>query len=526
MYKLLIVDDKSLVIEGLKNLLDWKSYGIQIVGEADDGQKGIALAQNLKPNIIITDIKMPGMNGLDMIKKIRDTDPTIHFIVISGYDDFELAKKAFQYGAIDYLIKPVDFDQLDNVLKRILEKLKTATKEENEKAKVNLALQKSRRVILKEALTDLLIGRYDTIDTVEAKLNLAEVKLGDESFAVMVVRVANGLKENPSSKDALKLAEEYLESIKFGYSVSINDETTAIVITAPGLNYQWLRILADFLYMKFFTGDSFTIGVGDIYWQLNRIKHSYIEAERAVQYHYLIKSPVIHYIDAQDSIRNLEKVNYPTLLEKSIMESIKLVSRDSLQRELDHYFYGINERNIELTSFKNIIIEMLIIIKKELYSVNIDLSDIFIDDYEEIYSILRMRSISEIRIAVMSFLDKIMNFMERTSNKSGNQIVQEVLNYIDKCYMSSDISVAEIAEKICLTPNYISSIVKKVTGENFSDIVLKKRIERAKELLFDVTLKTYEIAEMVGYTNPNYFSNTFRKIVGLTPAEFRNQFCS
>lgn len=116
--------------------------------------------------------------------------------------------------------------------------------------------------------------------------------------------------------------------------------------------------------------------------------------------------------------------------------------------------------------------------------------------------------------------------MENTANKSCKQVVQETLQYIEENYTDNNISLSRIAEKIYLTPNYISMLIKQETGENFSDIVVKKRIEKAKALLFDPTLKIYDISEKVGYQDPNYFSSLFKKVVGMSPVEFRNKFCS
>lgn len=166
------------------------------------------------------------------------------------------------------------------------------------------------------------------------------------------------------------------------------------------------------------------------------------------------------------------------------------------------------------------------VLKNKLNSINIDLSKVFTDEYEEINRIKEKPGIDGVWEQVTVFIEKILNYMENAANKRCTQIVQETLHYIEENYTDNGISLGRIAKNIYLTPNYISMLIKQATGENFTDIVIRKRIEKAKNLLFDPTLKIYDISEKVGYHDPGYFSSLFKKVVGMSPVEFRNKFRS
>lgn len=526
-YKLLIVDDKAIVLDGLRRALDWSAYNLQIVGTASDGQRGVELARSLKPNLIITDVKMPLLNGIDMIKKIRSFDSQVHFIILSGYDDFELAKKAFQYGAIDYLIKPVDLRQLTETLVKINDKLNSQQLEQKKQQLQTSKLKKSQGIIVKTVLSELMKGNCSSVEEANAKLQLADVRLEERPCAVLLLRSPLPLGETPKLYAAIARIEAFLETKHLGYSVKMEEDAHVFLVADEGLNELWLSILLEYFQLKFLPEcEKSTIGVGNIYRNPRRIKYSYLEAERAARYEYLNDQPVVYYSALQDKIRALGEAEYPVSLAERLMQGLKLGDRESVQAALRQYFARIHSGEIEIASLKNRMIEMLIVIKKELWEIHVNLADIFPDDFEVIYGLQDKRNFSEIESAVQQFFETVLQFLERTASRDGKQVVQEVLRYIDEHFTSPDISIGMIADQICLTPNYVSALVKQVTGENFSDIVVKKRIERAKELLFDVTLKTYEVAEKVGYANANYFSSSFRKLVGITPVEFRNRFCN
>jgi two-component system response regulator YesN len=244
-----------------------------------------------------------------------------------------------------------------------------------------------------------------------------------------------------------------------------------------------------------------------------------------VEYRYLARNPIVCYAEIQKQFLELEKVSYPLQFVEKIMEGLKTANSELLSNLLDEYFARIKQRKVEIAHFKSVMMELLFVLRKELKSINIDLSKVFIDEFEDIYSIHKKDSLEDVWKVVVQFVMSVFNYIETTANKSNKQIIKEVMKLIDGSYSSNELTLNDVAEKVYLTPNYVSMLIKKETGQNFSDIILRKRIEKAKELLFDKTLKTYEIAEKVGYADQNYFFKAFRKVVRMTPGEFRNKFC-
>ncbi len=531
MYKLLIVDDEFLVLEGLKKLVDWGKHQIQIVGEASNGSEGVVLAKSKKPDIILTDIKMPDMSGLDMIKTIKDQIPSMSFIVLSGYDDFNWAKRAIQYGVVDYLLKPLDFQQLDLAIEKAIKNINAERTHEFNKEKLTNELNKSLSMRRRETLLKLLKGSSESENVLKEHLENANLSLGNGECAVMVLKAKNRAEQEDVDdyclKDIYNKIFIEIEEKGFGYGLDLEENTGVLIFDAQDIAEKWISIMAEFVYEKFsLTRYGIVLGIGSNCHGIQRIKYSLLEAEQAVQYWYLYDLPIIFYSEIKNQLMKLEKMDFPPKFEKSIIEGLKLLNRDIIEQSLNAYYEQISSKKIEILHFKNVIIEFLFGIKRELNKINIDLTKVFIDVFEEIYSIENMNSIESIWNSVKSFIDRIFLFIMKTEKTSSKQVVQEIMQYIEDNYNSAEISLNEVAERIYLTPNYISMLIKQETGENFSDIVVGKRIEKAKELLFDVTLKTYEIAEKVGYSDPNYFSRTFKKVVGISPVDFRNKFCS
>lgn len=531
MYKLLIVDDEFLVIEGLKNLVDWKKYNIHIIAEASNANDGISLALDRKPDIIITDIKMPDMTGLDMIKRILDINPETRFIILSGYDNFNWAKRAFQYGAADYLLKPVNLQQLDDVLKKVVNKIEESDTTKKTKSDLEKTLSKGLSLIKKEVLTELFNGEYKSLETLEEKLHIAKITIKEEPHVVILLMTGkNDRIEDEDNSFMMDKAGDIISSIEhdnLGYGLVLAENKLALLIRIPEDSNLWCRIIAENISHRFHLQEkNVIIGIGGICNRLNRIKHSFIEAELALQYQYLIQDTIIFYNDVQSRIKRFEKLEYPVHLENLIIEGLKLFDTEKVSKSLDSFFKLIQEKVIEIGLYKNIMIELLLSVKRNLGSVNINLSNIFTDEYEEIYKLNKMGSLNEISDAVKYFINKIISYIEISANKNNKQIVQEILRYIDNHYATDSISLSEVAERVYLTPNYVSALIKQEAGENFYYILTRKRIEKAKELLMDETLKSYEIAEKVGYQDTNYFIRAFKKVIGMTPTEYRNKFCS
>lgn len=527
MYKLLIVDDEYLVIEGLLKLVDWKKYGIHVIGEASSGQEGLSLARDHKPDFVITDIKMPGLSGLDMMKRISDFNPKTRFLVLSGYDDFEWAKRAFNYGAIDYLLKPVDLEQLDAVLSKAVEKMGEESSGEKRKEDLEKALSRSISLLKREAFIELLKGRYTSEKALEEKLGAAQLKLSGEPCTVMLLKMKETSEYSGTYiKELFKKLTDFFEDGRWGYAFQMSEEEIVFLVNAQGVNSKWCSLLAENIFLRFRLDEAGAVlGLGGEYERLGRIKYSFIEAEKAVEYRYLSPTPIVSYFDIQKHFLDLEKVSYPLQFVETVMEGLKGANSELLSNSLDAYFSQIKQKRVEIAHFKSVMMELLFVLRKELKGMNIDLSKVFIDEFEDIYSIQKKSGLEEIWKVVVQFIMSILDFIESTANKNNKQIIKEVMKLIEESFSSKDLTLNDVAEKIYLTPNYVSMLIKKETGQNFSEIILRKRIEKAKELLFDETLKTYEIAEKVGYVDQNYFFKAFRKVVGMTPGEFRNKFC-
>lgn len=530
MYRLLIVDDEYLVIEGLKKLVDWKRHGMTLAAEASSGREGVRLAAEHKPDIVITDINMPDLSGLDMMKLMLDSNPRIKFIVLSGYDDFHWAKRAFGYGAVDYLLKPVDLAQLNAVLEKAAQKIREEDSAGKQREELARAMSRSLAALKKDVLSELMTGRYSSEETLAEKLKLAGIVFGDSPCAAFVAREKSApdtpAHRRQERKEFLLGVLHALEDEGWGYGYLSDEGALVFLVCVPGTSSRWCAVLGRDVARRFaFEDNGVVLGIGREYGRSARIKFSYIEAERAVAHQYLVSSPVVHYEDIQRQLMLLEKVGYPPQFVDSVLEGLKASDREIVVRALDAYHAGLSGKKIELTHFKSVMTEFLFAVRNGLKGMNVDLSKAFIDEFADIYSMNEKQSIEEVWAVVRQYLACVTDYIDSMSSRGGRQVIKEVMRIIDESYTDSSLTLSDVAGRVFLTPNYVSMLVKKETGQSFSDILLRKRVEKAKELLFDETLKTYEIADRVGYTDNNYFFKVFKKVVGMSPGDFRNKFC-
>lgn len=538
LYKLLIVDDEYNIRQGLINTIPWFDVGVEVVGEATNGLDALEKVKLLKPDIVITDINMSKMNGLEFSAELKKISPDTKVIIISGYDEFEYAKRAIELDVFSYILKPIEEDELlkairkfINVIeedKRVVDKLQFL---ENE-FKTNLSIMKDRFV------NDIIEGVFSDENEVLHYMETAEIKLENPCYGSAVFNMDGYyefLKENGYRKTQLimlGIREIILEIFKNYYIVMVTIHNTGNVITIiSGLSdndknaAQLLneRVEKAKKQIKVSLGVTASVGIGSFYERIVEIRKSYSEAQMALSYKAVLGTDCFIYIGDIIPISGNRYI-YPSDKERQLIIGIDNADEKKVCEAVDSFLADLKMQKLSMNQLSASITGLLQILIRRFMDYNIDLHKLYADRLIDAYeAIKRFDTIEEINNWLTNIVLGAVQALNDSRKSNLSQVVKKAKEYIVSNFPNPDISVSQIADYLYLNPNYFSNLFKKESGESCMDFLTKTRIEEAKRLISNTNMKTSDIGCMVGYINPQYFCTLFKKVVGKTPAEFRNR---
>lgn len=509
-----IADDENNIREGLKYIVDWEEAGFKICGEAANGEETLNGIISKNPSLVLIDLKMPKMNGIDVIMNAREKGYRGKFIILSGYSDFEYAQSAMKYGVDFYLTKPIDEDELSDALHKIRE---TIDKEQEASQNILYLRQRAKDVILHELVTGSG-AEENPFSEEEAQ----ELHLKADIYQVVIyenfLRKLNG--PAYSFADLLKVAN------KENHTFEHFEEDMRDVILLKG-KYALSRF-QDFLShyekeppQKGSPLDSLFLVYGRPVTSLKQISSSYKEALTLVGRRFFC-------------IQGQHTLGYDELPDVEAKEQILSdVSLQDFSTKLVNYLQSFNRKKVAETLYE--LEQYLYNVKNDISEVKLFLTDLYLQIKEKInYSYAMAKIPFPSNSAIIELIEKqyylyeIIRFFseqfEMITNSIGNPsrdtVLDDILYYIDHNY-KTNIKLETIAPLFGYNSAYLGKIFTKSTGENFNSYVDHMRIEHSKELLLENRLKVYEIAEQVGYKNVDYFHKKFKKYVGMSPAEYR-----
>ncbi len=514
MRTVLIADDENNIREGLKCIMDWESAGFEVCGEAANGEEALNSILSLKPSLVLLDIKMPKMNGIDVIMHARENGYSGRFIILSGYSDFTYAQSAMRYGVDFYLTKPIDEDELFSAVNKIREELET---EEATSQNMNHFRKKAKDVILHELITGI---RDDDYHYSEEEMSSLHIK----ADIYQVVIYENFLREADgptySFADLLKVANR--ENHTFEHLEK--DKRDIILLKGDYALSRFQDFLSHYEKEPPQTGsplDSLFLAYGRPVTSLEQISCSYKEALTLVERRFFC-------------IQGQHTLGFDELPDVKAKEQI--LSDESLQdfsTRLSNYLQSFNRKKVAETLFE--LEQFLYNVKNNIAEVKLFLTDLYLQIKERMnytYGTANIPFPSNSAIIeligkkyylyeiILFFSEQSEMVMNSTGNPSRDTVLDDILYYIDHNY-KTNIKLETIAPLFGYNSAYLGKIFTKTTGESFNSYVDHMRIEHSKELLMENKLKVYEVAEQVGYKNVDYFHKKFKKYVGMSPAEYR-----
>jgi two-component system response regulator YesN len=531
MYKVLLVDDEMLARVGIKVIIPWEQYGFEIVAEAENGQKALEIYDQIKPDVILTDIKMPVMNGIDLIKTLKQLDKNFKFFVLSAYEEVSYLKEMLRLGAEDYFQKlEMNPQNLIQILEKIklkldLDRKETIAREDNERQ-----IHSSRMAMKEKFLKDLVLGWIHDEREIDEKLKFLNLKLSQKQFMCFVLHIDNpeiyykykGNDIHLLNFSVVNIVEEILNHFQWAYIFSMTPKEFVIVYSPPVVisklqQQEKMMQLTDRVKvtLKKFLGTSVTIGVSNIHAQYKSLSQCYREAQQAIQsnFHSEHGSTILYQIPKEDSGEGEanDGMSFELLDElRHFNEALIEYDVEKARRLFDNMDRLAQGSNLSKDMAKGICTALIVMLKPtfaELWNN---------DPYEQIeHFSLKIEYIKWIRDLKESLMPLLSEDLDDT------RLIRKAKKYIREHYQGV-VSLEIVAEQLTITANYLSLLFKKQTGQNFIEYVTQVRMDKAKELLKTNRLKNSEIAQMVGYDNEFYFSRVFKKSTGITPQDYKN----
>jgi two-component system response regulator YesN len=533
MFKVLIVDDEEMIRNGIKNAIPWLDYEISEVITAATGEEAEEIFSAFCPDIVLTDIRMPGMSGLDFLQKVKEIDPGVKVIILSGYDDFSYAQTAIKVGAFDYLLKTTDMKGLIGVINKAVEEVK----KEKEKKEIDLKLRKQLELslpLLKYRYLNELIYGGARVDDLVKRMEFVDIKPDFHCFLVGVAEIDNFnlIDENVTEEDRLLLKfglmnmmQELLDNRGLCFE-SKDEEFVCLYYCDEGWNdrenFQKFTAKCEQIQnaiVKFFNKD-ISFGISNVGKSIYEVRTCYEEARSALEYKLLSgKGSIIHIRDVNDDKTFLFHLSLEQ--EKKLAAALRVGEKKQALRILEDIFRQLAIRkNITITSFHQTCIEMLGLVSRVLNEYDSSMEKIFGDNFVYFEKIKNYETFDETKQWLFSVFEKAIDYILDTKILKTKRIVETARQYIDKHY-SEELTLHKVADVIHISPNYFSSLFSSETGQSFLEYVTSLRIEKAKQLLGAKDAKAYEVGEKVGYSNPYYFSRIFKKYTGLSPSEYK-----
>lgn len=524
MYRLLIVDDEQSIRNGIIKGNPWNEWGFEIVGDAADGFEALRIIEQTAPDVILSDIRMPNMDGIELMQYVNKNYPQIKMVILSGYSDFEYLNMSIKHHVTEYLLKPTDIDEFEELFRRIKQEL---DKEINERA----AIEKLRISHLDATLNTMIKGYDDFLINDDIK-SLNSFSIYPDNCVIAIIDAESpGAGHDPKDIFAVRrtvtdLANSFACSdISAHYFFNSHDEITGILsgdnTSDKDCIREYFSELASQIQneynIKIYVSVSLKCGnvlmLPQCFEQALNLAHRKVfdKDETTAFYHVLKK---------KDS-------RFPDFIfdYDAIWQNIIKSNTDAVFAEVDRVFALFeSDTSIDYKYIEQICVDFMFFLSRRSMEFNINFEQIMETHgihYEDIRNTVNLVHRKKIITDCLTALTECISQSMTHSSKSSS-LAQVIKDFCDKEYMENFISLDYIAGKVNKSVAYISKIFKDEFGTNFSEYIISKRLEKSREYLMDNSLKIYEIAEKIGYVDVSNYIKLFKKRYGISPGDYRN----
>lgn len=536
MYTVLLVDDEALVREAISTNMNWDELGYELIGTCKNGKEAMEFLNDNRVDLVITDICMPFVDGLDLSKFVYENYQDSRVIIISGYNEFEYAKKAVKYHVAEYVLKPVTMAELSEVLLNVKKTLFEEKIKKDSLKKLEVAYIKNLPLLRTRYLNQIVngINQEQLEEDIQVKLNELNINIEGRYYASAIVVVENTeefLLLMPEAKKDLpsfiifNILEEMLgtseNTIVFQ---DLNNNTTILMgfgsESEQTTSFQKIFKDCNAIVERNF-GLGLTFGIGKKVTSLNKINKSYESAISALNYRFLYGGNRI--LDIRDFDKNVPKNHDFSEDIKKLVTAVKLNSVDEVNHILTNFKEMARKFQISQNKIYAVLQNVIVSVNKLLENINLTKVEVIEKQEEILQRLYGEKTLDDIDILVRKYCLYIGDLLSEQREGTGKRQAILAEEYIEKNYSNSELTLQSICNELAISTSYFSTIFKNYTGETFIEALTKKRMIKSMELLANTSMKIYEIAESVGFSDPHYFAITFKKYTGITPKEYAKE---
>lgn len=536
MYHILLVDDEILVRDAIRENIDWKGMDCELVGDCENGQQAAEFVKNHHVDIVLTDICMPYMDGMELSHFLHDNYPDIVIVIFSGFGEFEYAKKAIQYNVSEYMLKPITAMELRGVIEKMKEKVDQRRKEKKKLETLTRTSQdyrKNAHIIRSKAIEALVSCTRDIQESLD-QLGEMGIVLDAPSYRVAVFDM--DLYSDIYQVDVEKRQESALMAfVLFNVTNEIVTRENAGIAYQEGNNRVCILFMGnhsrDFSdkimnicreiqqKVREVIGIEVSAGIGGWVKSPTELLHSHNLAEKAIRYRYLLGGNLL--IDMEEK-RTDRRISLEDSL-NSLTTALKTGNREGMNLALARMEKDIKDAMVEKTQ-ACVCLQQIVRAEESCRESISSENEERADKRDDLIRQITEQKVFQRAIAlVKEYVGEVFDELSQMNSSSGQRQAALAIDYIQNNYMDPDLSLNGICSYLNISTSYFSTIFKEMTGETFIEALSRTRMEKAKELLENTTLKNYEIAEKVGFSDPHYFGISFKKMTGKTPTEYARE---
>ncbi|WP_283674742.1 response regulator transcription factor [Butyricicoccus sp. Marseille-Q5471] len=524
MYQVVVVDDEQIIREGLCKAIPWESLGLTLVGQAANGAEAWEVIRQCRPEIVVTDIRMPYMDGIELIRKMRSNQMDSCVIILSGYSEFEYAQTAVKLGVSDYVMKPIDIPSICRTLRGLKDDLDVRYHHENEVEEMRRRLQEDNQVALHDKILRYVHRRISCAQFVEGlprdlgvsafcQCALLQLDRFDHVTGAMpadeIFRLTQEL-EATMLEQAEEAGMQIMEESNGRYLILFYGSTEGDVAFAARTYIRRLRMSI--------SGHEYTTAVSTVLPSIESCAETYHMAMHTLDRAFLIGTNQ----DVEPERERQESTGLPDTFDVGrVVRTIATFNKKEIRREFDAI-----EQDIRLTRHNSFLYTRMMVsfvygeIMKLLTDIHCPIQEIMDDSTAAYKRILTCQTLNGMMDQLYAFVAEICDFLDDSRNANKN-IVERAKLYIDGHFSESELTLDEVAKVVGMSPNYFSALFKQSQGKSFIGYLTDIRIEHAKRLLTSGDHRSYEVSYQCGYENPTYFSTIFKRHVGVSPSEYR-----
>ncbi|TBL75684.1 response regulator transcription factor [Paenibacillus thalictri] len=534
MYRLMIVDDEPVLRNGLAELVDWPKYNIQVAGVYWDGIEALEQLQRLDPHIVLTDVQMPRMNGVELSRKIRAFSSEIQIVFISGFDELEYLRNALQVQAVDYILKPLKHADLEAVLREIIRRLHETNEQKKNKQLMERKLSQSLPLLQAKHMQDFVKNGEPEFGDWQERLHLLELQFPVEGlFLMVVVSIDNradtlgALARNAQEQAAARILQECENMIRphaaaYYCFESGFGEYTCVMHVQDAERMEPLLKQSEALKQTIYAAVNVpaSIGIGEPFRRFDLLKQYYSMISQA------LKQKLYHGKSSTIYAKHVEKSEENTVLpsEPNVEKLLSAIKKEGLMSEqlnpnIDQLFQRLRSgMELSLEDCRRICLRLVLDISAPYKLTHTE----FIQRWEKSFwdKISKLDILDDMKDTVCIYLSELYSSILTGHCNKHHKTVSQLKRIMDAKF-DGKLTIEDLAKEMYMAPNYLSTIFKQETGVTINEYMMWVRIEKAKEMILNTNKRIVDISAAVGYTDPAYFTKVFKRHTGINPSEYK-----